>query len=118
MAKTVLVVDDQEDVRFSLEKLLKKSGYIVISAVDGDDCLKKLTEQKVDLILLDLMMPGTPVKDIIAHIQDTKIAFFTAVRMSEAEKAQFIQDNKIVYFIQKPSNNEEIVNTVKELLAD
>ncbi|MGF3555142.1 MAG: response regulator, partial [Thermoplasmatota archaeon] len=52
MQKTILVVDDEQDIRDSVKLILEKNGYKVESAVDGDDCLKKVSKLKPDLILL------------------------------------------------------------------
>ena len=65
MAKKIMVVDDEEDIRSTVKSLLEKNRYEVITAINGDDCLQKLAKNKVDLILMDIMMPGTPVKKII-----------------------------------------------------
>lgn len=56
--KTILVVDDEEDIRETLKVLLEKNNYKTILAVDGQDCLDKLDKLLPDLVLLDIMMPG------------------------------------------------------------
>ena len=73
MAKKIMVVDDEADIRSSVKTILEKEGYEVITAVNGDDCLKKLEKGKPDLILLDIMMPGTPVREIVKKIKEVKI---------------------------------------------
>jgi len=55
--KTVLVVDDEEDIRNFLQAALIEAGFDVMTAVDGFDALEKLAERKPDLISLDLVMP-------------------------------------------------------------
>lgn len=57
MLKKVLVVDDDQFLRELYEEVLKGEGYLVETAVDGDDGLSKLQRGGYDLILLDLMMP-------------------------------------------------------------
>lgn len=117
-AKTIMVVDDEAEIRNLLEILLVRNGYQVITAVNGDDCLKKLTKSKVDLILMDIMMPGTPVKDVIKKIKGTKIAYLTVVRTSEAEKESLLEGKEIVGFIQKPFDVDVLLATVKKILGD
>ncbi len=55
--KTVLVVDDEEDVREYLEAILEDAGFRVETAVDGEDGLAKVQVNPPDLVSLDLVMP-------------------------------------------------------------
>ncbi|MFO8173046.1 MAG: response regulator, partial [Longimicrobiales bacterium] len=57
MPKRVLVVDDDENTRRFLSVALEANGYEAVTAEDGDDGLRKVQEEKPDLILLDVMMP-------------------------------------------------------------
>ena len=115
MKKTIMIVDDEPDVRSTVKVVLKKEGYNVIAAVNADDCLEKLPKQKVDLVLLDIMMPGTPVREIINQIKGTKIAYLTAVRTSEAEKEELLKSKNVVGFIQKPFDIDELIKKVKNI---
>ena len=54
---TILVVDDEEMVRKLLRRILEEAGYAVITATDGQEALDKLSQSKIDLVLLDLKMP-------------------------------------------------------------
>ena len=56
--ETILVVDDDKTNRNLLSIILKKEGYRVIEAEDGQDALTKSLETLVDLVLLDIMMPN------------------------------------------------------------
>lgn len=58
MKKRVLIVDDEPDVVTFLAKNLESNEYQTISAFDGEEGLKKAIDEKPDLILLDLIMPG------------------------------------------------------------
>lgn len=115
MAKTIMVVDDEADIRNTVKTILEKEGYKVITAVNGDDCLKKLEKENPALILMDIMMPGTPVKDIVPKIKQ-KIAYLSVVRTSEAEKEELMKSKNIVDFIQKPFDIAELVKRVKKLV--
>jgi len=111
--KSILVVDDEPDVRESVRIILEMNGYDVIEAIDGDDCLQKIKEKKPDLILLDIMMPGTPVNEIIKQIKDIKIAFMSVVRISDARKKGLTTQDNVVDFLQKPFNVSDLIERVK-----
>ena len=118
MAQTIMVVDDEQDIRTTVKAVLEKEGYIVITAINGDDCLKQVEGgKKPDLILMDIMMPGTPVKDIIPKLGDMKIAYLSVVRTSEAEKEDLMKAKNIVDFIQKPFDIKDLVERVKKLVG-
>jgi len=117
MAKKILVVDDEADIRSSVKTILEKEGYEIITAVNGDDCLKKLEKAKPDLILLDIMMPGTPVREVVKKIKGTKIAYLSVVRTSEAEREQLLKSTNIVDFIQKPFDIKDLIKRVKKIVG-
>lgn len=56
--KTILIVDDEEDVRAFLTQLLSDNDYATRVACDGDEAIDRLQEQKPDLVTLDLQMPN------------------------------------------------------------
>jgi len=55
--KTILVVDDEDDVRNYFAEVLLDAGFNVVTAADGEEALDKIKEQKPDFISLDLVMP-------------------------------------------------------------
>jgi len=116
MVKKILVVDDEPDIRQSVQMILEKNGYKVITAENGDECLEKLKE-KPDLILLDIMMPGTPVSEVVKQIKDTKIAFMSVVRISDARKRGLTSQENIVDFFQKPFNVMDLIDRVELILG-
>jgi DNA-binding response OmpR family regulator len=118
MTKTILVVDDEPDIRQSVKMILEKNGYTVLTAENGDDCFIKLKNSTPDLILLDIMMPGTPVTEVVKQIKDIKIAFMSVVRISDARKKGLTSQNNIVDFFQKPFNVTDLLDRVNLLLRD
>ena len=69
MAKKILVVDDSASLRQVVAIALKGAGYDVVEASDGNDALKKLTGDKVHLVISDVNMPGM---DGITFVQEMK----------------------------------------------
>jgi CheY-like chemotaxis protein len=121
MAKTILVVDDEEDNRITLKSILEKNNYSVVTAVNGADCLKRLPKQKVDLILLDIMMPGMTTRELYSKIKEvvdgTKIIYVTAVQMSEAERKELLKQKGVIDFIQKPFDIGDLIKKVKKAVS-
>lgn len=114
--KTILVVDDDPDVVQSVKLILEEQGYGVITASGGEECLKKLDKTTPDLILLDIMMPGLPVKNVVEQIDNIKIAFMSVVWISEARQQGLCDKNNIVDFLQKPFDTNDLIKRVSLIL--
>ena len=121
--KVVLVVDDEPDILETISEILNFEGYMVFTARNGNECLEKLDDIIPDLILLDIMMPGLTTKEILDQIEQderlgkTKIIFITAVGMTEAEREELLSRKKVVDFIQKPFELDELLSKVKTALG-
>ena len=70
--KSILVIDDNDDIRGLLSLVLQKEGYEVLEAAGGSEALIKINESKPDLILLDVMMPGLSGLEVLATIRESK----------------------------------------------
>jgi CheY-like chemotaxis protein len=122
MKKTIIIVDDEEDTRTLVSEILSSEGYNVTSAKDGADAIRKLSKVCVDLVLLDIMMPGMKPKDIIEKIsklpicKKAKIAYISVVEFEQKQKKELFKNKKVVDYIQKPFTNEELIAKVKKIL--
>ena len=65
----VLVADDHKSTRIVLNHFLKKMGYLPIEAVDGNECVSILEEEKIDILLLDINMPNKDGSDVMNYLQ-------------------------------------------------
>ncbi|MBF0225384.1 MAG: response regulator transcription factor [Desulfobacterales bacterium] len=78
----ILVVEDDYNIRCGLVDTLESEGYVVSSAIDGNDALKQFNEKDIDLLLLDIMMPGKSGFDVCKTIrsvnEDIPIIMLTA----------------------------------------
>ena len=117
---TILVADDLEAYRCLLTDLLEDTGYKVVCAVDGDEALKILHSQAVDLALLDVMMPrrtGFAVCRAIKSDPDTcliPVVLVTGLDNTD-DRIQGIECGADD-FISKPINKEELLARVRSLL--
>ena len=79
--RTLLIVDDEENMRHMLQAMVNRHGYSVETAVDGQDALNKIARKHFDFILCDIRMPNM---DGIAFLQEagTRIQTSTVIMMS------------------------------------
>ncbi len=72
MAKTILIIEDDKFLRELMSKKLSREGYKVLEAVDGEAGLQKAKEEKPDLILLDLILPGINGFEVLVKMKSEK----------------------------------------------
>jgi CheY-like chemotaxis protein len=124
VAKRILIVDDEADVRTYLEVLFQENGYETAVAADGDEAMPKVHEFKPDLISLDIIMPHESgqkfyrelVKD--AEFGETPVIICSGVTRY---KELFSRDHKTMpkpfAFIEKPVDKGELLGKVKEAIG-
>ncbi|HME87501.1 MAG TPA: response regulator [Candidatus Nanoarchaeia archaeon] len=116
--KKILVVDDELSVRITVRKILEYEGFEVSEAEDADVAWNKIKKSKPDLILLDVMMPGTTVKVFIENIKKNlalksiKIILLTAVM---GAKMALSKEKNIVAVVGKPFTKEELLYAVHKV---
>ncbi|MBU1206696.1 MAG: response regulator transcription factor [Proteobacteria bacterium] len=119
MAKKIFIIEDEKDIRDLLEYYLKREGYEVQSAKDGDLGLQRIRKERFDLILLDLMLPqmdGLEVCRIIRSSPQTAnlpIVMLTA-KGEEADRIVGLEIGADDY-ITKPFSPREVVARIKAL---
>lgn len=120
MTKTILIVDDEKDIRDLIAYNLSKEGLAVLTACDGNEALQKLADENVALCVLDIMMPGLDGLELCKKIRATKkwetlpIIFLTA-RSSEVDQIVGLELGADDY-IQKPVSPRVLVARVKSIL--
>jgi DNA-binding response OmpR family regulator len=121
MPHRVLVVDDEANILLSLEFLMKKAGYDVRTACDGEEALAEMRKARPDLVLLDVMMPKRNGFDVCEMIRanpewkDVRVIMLTAKgRDVEREKGLAVGADD---YITKPFSTREVVERVSGWLA-
>lgn len=115
--KTVLIADDEPQIREILSIYFKKEGFKVIEAADGAEALVQVQAGKPDIILLDIMMPvldGLEVCKQVRKISDIPIIMLTA-KDSDDDRILGLEIGADDY-ISKPFNTREVVARVKAVL--
>jgi DNA-binding NtrC family response regulator len=116
---TVLVVDDEPDIRESLELVLGDAGYRVECAQNGTEGIEKMENRAYDLVLLDLMMPDRSGMEVLeqvrAHDRETPIFMITAYGSVEAA-VNALKLGANDYF-SKPWDNEKLLIEIDRMIA-
>lgn len=122
MAKTILVIDDDQGLIKILEKGLTIQGFHVISAQTGEEGLRKAEENNVDLILLDVILPSMKGRQVCAHLKANErtkhipVVFLTAKNSPDDLKAEM--DAGAIAHITKPLDMNILVPQVLTILKD
>ena len=114
---SVLVVDDDGDVRALVVELLTRSGYDVSEAPNGREALKLLFEQRPDLVLLDISMPeldGWATLERIRELSDVPVLMLSALG-AELEKVRALRAGADDY-VTKPFGRQELLARVESVL--
>ncbi|NUK31498.1 response regulator transcription factor [Parageobacillus sp. VR-IP] len=115
--KRVLIVDDEEDMRFLVRMYLENAGFSCLEAEDGDRALEVLEEAKVDAVLIDVMMPkmdGFTLCERIRRQSDVPILFLTA-RGEEWDKVRGLKLGGDDYIV-KPFSPGELIARIEAVI--
>lgn len=117
--KKIMVVDNEPDIVDLTRTVLELGGYTVIPSYSGEEALRKLEKEKVDLVLLDIMMPGMSGWDVFNRIKKkskgVKVAFMSVLEISEKRK-QVLLDEGLADYIMKPFDKETLLRHVDQIL--
>lgn len=124
----ILLIDDDKDVHAVVKKVLEPKSYVVISAYDGFEGLSKVVEERPDLIILDVIMPGKHGFDVVHELKtDEKYHFFSNIPVlmltvypEDREKMHLSMREGMMMeaedYLQKPVDPKELLKRVKDLL--
>ncbi|MCJ7571827.1 MAG: response regulator [Candidatus Thermoplasmatota archaeon] len=119
--KKIMVVDNEPDIVDLTRTVLELGGYQVVTAYSGEECLRRLEKEKVDLVLLDIMMPGMSGWDVFNRINkkstQIKVAFMSVLEISDKRK-QVLIDEGLADYIMKPFDKETLLNRVDKILTE
>jgi len=121
MAKKLLIVDDEKDVREFAANFFRKRKIDVTIASSGEEALGLLEKQKVDLVLLDIKMPGIDGVETLKRIKerdkDAKVVMVTGTKPEEAGAFEKCRQLGAMDYIHKPLEMDELEKVVLKELA-
>ncbi len=117
MTQKILIADDDPTILRVEEYNLKKAGYDVITAVDGEDALRKIEEEKPQLIVLDVMMPGIDGYEVCRRIKDDRLKshipiIMLTVKKEVEDRVKGLKTGANDYLI-KPFHPQELVARIE-----
>lgn len=118
--KTVLLVDDEEDVLIYLGNILRREGYGVLCAATGAKALELAGKKLPDVIILDILLPDIPGGDVAEKLSGDKttsgipIIFLSALMRSQEEDGVSMTGKR--YILAKPAKKEDILSLVSKVL--
>jgi DNA-binding NtrC family response regulator len=115
----VLIIDDEAEIRESLQTLLQFEGYEVETAANGAQGLSKLGDRPFDLVLLDLALPDRNGLELLPEIRaiDPQIAVIMITAYGTVEDAVRAMQSGAANFLQKPWDNEKLLADVRAVIA-
>ena len=129
MAKKVLNVEDDPDIRMFVATVLEENGYIPIMAKDGEEGAKKVKQEKPDLIILDILMPKeSGIKMYHELKKDPSFRDIPVVMLSGVSKRTFLRSQAALtefgdetvpepeVYLEKPVEAEDLAETLKKIL--
>ncbi|MBN1822716.1 MAG: response regulator [Endomicrobiales bacterium] len=121
--KRILVADDDKNIQDTLENILKLEGYEVLTATTGEETIKKLKDEHLDLLILDLMMPemdGASVSyDLKTRITAKKIPIIYISGMIAGDLAKNPAEGKEnAVYLSKPFEIEKMLEIVARLTGE
>jgi two-component system alkaline phosphatase synthesis response regulator PhoP len=118
----IMVVDDEEKIRYVVRKILEGKGYEVIDADGGKQCLEILKNEKPDMILMDILMPGMNGWEVVKEVKEDwsnkyiMICMLT-VKSTGGDREKSLVDTGADWHISKPIPSEDLLEAVRWLLT-
>jgi DNA-binding response OmpR family regulator len=119
--KKILIIEDEKTLRFLLAQKLIEENFDVLEAIDGEEGLQKLKENKIDLILLDLLLPGIDGFEVLSRIErDSKLSSIPVIILSNLGQMEEIEKGLKLgaadYLVKANFTLDEIIAKIRNVL--
>jgi len=121
MAKKILIIEDDKFLRELIARKLTDEGFDIVEAVDGEDGIKKLSETKPDLVLLDLILPSIDGFEVLSRVKaDESVAPIPIIILSNLGQKEEVEKGlnlgAVDYLIKAHFTPGEIIEKIKNIL--
>lgn len=122
MAKKILIIEDDKFLRRVISQKLSREGYDISEAIDGEKGLKLVQEEKPDLVLLDLILPGMDGFEVLANLKkDPQLSKIPVIILSNLGQREDIDKGlkmgAIDYLIKAHFTPGEIIDRIDRILS-
>ncbi|MBU1422878.1 MAG: sigma-54 dependent transcriptional regulator [Bacteroidetes bacterium] len=116
--ETILIVDDDRDIRFNLSTILKDAGYEIITVSDGHKALKEVERRAPNLALLDIRLPGMDGMKVLEEMRkkDKDLIIIMLTAYGDVKSAVSAMKLGAFDYVTKPFNDEELILIIKKAL--
>ena len=114
---TVLVVDDEPDIRLLVSTMLRAQGHDVLEAAEGDAALAVMGSANIDVVLLDLMMPMMDGWAVLWTLHDRPVHPPVIVMSARPEYANERPPLGAIGYLQKPFTGSQAISSITEVLS-
>ncbi|MEW6708354.1 MAG: response regulator [Candidatus Riflebacteria bacterium] len=117
--KSILIIDDEKNIRLTLTRVFEDGNFKLATAVNGEEALQKMTEEEFALVLLDLNLPGMGGMSVLKHISQNFPCTRTVIITAHGSVESAVEAMKLgaVDFLQKPFSPAEIRDLVGKILS-
>ena len=120
MNKKILIADDEQNIVISLEFLMKREGFEVLVANDGEEAIRRIRADQPDLVLLDVMMPKKSGFEVCQEVKSDPALGAVRILMLTAKGREMEITKGLAMgadaYMTKPFSTRELVTKVKSLL--
>ena len=115
----ILVADDEETIRAILKEELEEEGYAITTAVDGEDAIRLLRQDKFDLVLADIKMPRADGFDVLRTVKAEQPSVRVIMLTGFADLKNAIESKRLGAddFVSKPYDIVDLVTTIERVLS-
>jgi twitching motility two-component system response regulator PilH len=130
MGKTILIVDDDPDIRLFSQTVVEEGGHTPLMATNGEEGKEQVKKHKPDLIILDVLMPRESGIRLYRELKtDKKLKNIPVIILSGIAEKSFLRSQKALtefggaevpkpeYYLEKPVEAEILAKTIKEVLG-
>jgi len=121
VAKKILFIEDEPDQIMMFKMRLEANGYKVITAMDGEEGLKKVFEEKPDIVLLDVIMPKVDGYEVCRRMKTSDVTSHIPILIISASGVGNAEERCLAAgaddYIRKPCESEDLLVKIKKLIG-